>query len=239
MIRQAISALSSLVVPPSCLSCGEPDFSGHVLCCSCISELPLIHGSRCSRCGAPSTTSVESCLHCRGLSDFDGCSWAAASYDGPSRALVAALKRRRSRDAATLMAKLIAGNAPGWLLSGVVVPVPASPGRLYRHGFNQSELLADALSDESGLDSARLIEHCGSAHRQVGLVRSSRLSNASNSYRAHHRGRPPGRVLLVDDVFTTGATISACAKALKRSGVGSVNSVTFARTLLKPSLCST
>ncbi len=117
-----------------------------------------------------------------------------------------------------------------------IVPVPAHPSRRRRHGFNPAAAIAGALCSRLGLPLVDALAREGSAAPQVGLQRGGRLSNAHGSVRLRRLARrggsaPGGRLLLVDDVYTTGATLDACAQALGGVGAETVAAVTFARAV--------
>jgi ComF family protein len=155
--------------------------------------------------------------------------WAPMAYAGPARDLVRALKFRGATGVADAMAAQIAANAPESLLQGALVPVPLHPRRLRRRGFNQAALIADALACRTGLEVAHGLARVGSAAPQVGRGRRERRLGPAGSIEL--RAPAPGRVLLVDDVTTTGATLAACAAALRRDGPVHVAAVVFARTI--------
>jgi ComF family protein len=150
-------------------------------------------------------------------------------YTGPARELVRALKFRGATALAESMAAQIAAGTPSDLLSGAaLVPVPLHPKRLRSRGFNQAAVLAAALGGRAGLPVADLLVRSGPAAPQAGLHRAERRAGPAG---IATRGRAPARVLLVDDVVTTGATLAACSAALRRAGAADVSAVTFARTL--------
>jgi ComF family protein len=197
------------LVPPLCASCGR----------SCRSEAVI-----CTRCG-------------RRLADADPFSgsgpagldkvWSSASYEGVARQLVAALKFRRLLPVADLMAERIEWLAPAHMLSGTVVPVPPARARLRRRGFDPAGELAAALAARLELPLSHCLERRGSG-RQVGRRRAERVGHPP---RIGAKGAAPRSALLVDDVLTTGATLSACARALRAGGASRVVAVTFARRL--------
>jgi predicted amidophosphoribosyltransferase len=131
---------------------------------------------------------------------------------------------------ADAMAAAIAAGAPRDMLAGAtLVPVPAGRGRRRRRGFDHAELLARALARRTGLPLARVLRRRGAPARQVGAGRRARL--APGRHRVLSRGPAPGVALLVDDVHTTGATLAACARALRAAGAGEVRALCYARTL--------
>jgi predicted amidophosphoribosyltransferase len=144
-----------------------------------------------------------------------------------ARNLVAALKFRHLLPVADLMADRIQWLAPAHMLSGAVVPVPPAPSRLRRRGFDPAGELAAALAErlDTPLESC-LVRRGG--RRQVGRRRAERLGQPP---RIRASGTAPRSVLLVDDVLTTGATMTACAQALRSAGAARVVAVTFARRL--------
>ena len=139
-----------------------------------------------------------------------------------------AWKERGLRRATDLAAELVAQRVP-IPAADVVTPVPPDAARQLVRGRHPAVELAAALGGLWGLERAELLARSGGIRRQTGLGRADRTGNVQGAFVA--RGTPPGRVVLVDDVYTTGATVSAAAGALKRAGAASVAVVTFARTV--------
>jgi predicted amidophosphoribosyltransferase len=150
--------------------------------------------------------------------------WSAAPYDGAARHLVAALKFRARLGLAEDAAALIAGRAPAELLAGAIVPVPPAPLRRRRRGFDAAEAIAAALAKRCGLPIAPCLARAES-RRQVGRRRVERLADPP---RVSVVSRTPDEAVLVDDVMTTGATLGACAEALRSGGAARVVAVTLA-----------
>jgi ComF family protein len=130
------------------------------------------------------------------------------------------------------MAAQMAACAPAGFLEppAALVPVPLHPRRRRRRGYNQAERLAAALSRRTGLAVADVLCRQGPAGRQVGQGREERLAGIAGSIAMRPRAVPPAAAVLVDDVATTGATLSACAATLHDAGSRSVRAVTYART---------
>jgi predicted amidophosphoribosyltransferase len=221
--------------PPLCWSCRAPAARGAPLCACCRARLRFLDGRPLTLSGVRV--------------------WAVVAYEGPARDLVLALKYRAAAGLAGSLAAFMAQSAAlaeargaalteaqGAALAGALagtrvaalagaralVPVPLHPARRRLRGFNQAELLARALARRTGLPVAACLRRSGPDRRQVGRGRGARLSGPSGSVAA--RGRAPPRALLVDDVVTTGATLGACARALRESGAVDVAAVVFART---------
>jgi ComF family protein len=154
--------------------------------------------------------------------------WAALEYEGPARAIVGALKFRGALGLAEPMAALMVAAAPVERLRGELVPVPLHAARRRRRGYNQAERLAQALGRRTGLAVVDCLSRGGANLRQVGRDRTARLAGPSGSISA---GTPvPESAVLVDDVMTTGATLAACAAALRAAGSEEVSALGFART---------
>jgi ComF family protein len=155
--------------------------------------------------------------------------WAPVAYAGPARALVGALKFRGATGVADAMAAQMAANAPTSMLDGALVPVPLHSRRRRQRGYNQARLIADALALRTGLELADCLRRSGSAATQVGRDRRQRRLGPAGSIEL--RAPPPERVVLVDDVATTGATLAACAAVLRAAGSREVAALVFARTI--------
>jgi predicted amidophosphoribosyltransferase len=153
--------------------------------------------------------------------------WAPFSYGGPARAVVRRLKFGRAAALADHMAASIAASAPDGFLANPLVPVPSPARRRRVRGFCHATLLAEALGRRTGLPVLELLERVGCTGRQVGRARSQRLRTPPR-FSAPHGA--PGPVVLVDDVITTGATLSACASALREAGCSCGRALAYART---------
>jgi ComF family protein len=225
------SILLSLIVPPVCAACKEPELAGEALCAECRCGLVALPESRCLRCGAPTPAESPACRECRRRElGFDR-AWSPFAHEGIARKAVAALKSRGGVAVSRLMAAELASRAPPGLLRGTLVPVPAHRRRRRRHGFNQAEAIAAALARETCLEMTDLLERTGAPRPQVGLTRDARLLNACGSVRVRAVPLVRARAVLVDDVYTTGATLDACARALKAAGATEVVAMTFARAV--------
>ena len=154
-------------------------------------------------------------------------SWAAMPHEGVARELVAALKFRRLLAAAEPIAELIAERVPDHLLERGIVAVPAAPSRSLRRGFDPAEEIATRLAAVTGLPLQAPLRRAN-ARPQVGRSRSDRLSDPPRIWAVE---QAPRTVLLLDDVQTTGATLRACAEALRGAGAERVAAVTFALAL--------
>ena len=221
--------LLSILVPPACAVCRRPlRDAGAVACTGCLRRLPWLRGHRCPRCALP--------RHRAGCpaagAAFDR-AWAPLAYEGAARDLVAALKFRAALPVAGLMAAHLAAEPAARPARPArrsrVVPVPAHRGRRRRRGFDPAALLAAALAGRTGLPLAPCLRRVDRGRRQVGAGRALRRS--AGRFEAALVAAPPRAALLVDDVHTTGATLDACARALKAGGAEVVAAVTYARTL--------
>jgi len=201
--------LLSLLVPPLCAACGRACEAGEVACGDCRRSLARLEP-----------------LRGKGPQGIDA-AWSSAPHEGPARDLVSALKFRRLEPVAGAIAARIAALAPNPLLSGVLVPVPTARRRTMARGFDPAAALAAELAILTGMRVDACLRRTGSG-RQVGRRRAERLSAPP---RVSAPAGAPASAVLVDDVLTTGATISACALALRRAGSRRVVAVTFCRRL--------
>ena len=184
----------------------------------------------CGRCGAPTLWPVERCRECAGRRLAFRRARAAVAYSGAARDLVAAWKERGLRRAAALAAELVVErlDAPA---ADVITYIPPDPARLLVRGHHPAGRLARELGERWCVPAAALLVRAdaGSSTRQTDLTRADRLRNVRGAFVAV--AAAPRDVLLVDDVYTTGATVSAAATALRYAGARNVDVVTFARTV--------
>jgi predicted amidophosphoribosyltransferase len=213
-----------LLLPQRCLVCGR---SGSQLCPGCRDGLTRLEPPLCARCGAPVAWPVGRCRECAGRRLAFASARAAVAYDAPVRALVAGWKERGLRRLAGEAAAVVAERLEPPAVQAVTF-VPSDLDRRLRRGHNPAERLAAALAGRWSLECLPLLERTRRG-RQRGSSRAERRGNVRGAFRAV--ARSPSRILLVDDVYTTGATATAAATALRAAGARTVHVVTFARTL--------
>lgn len=182
----------------------------------------------CARCGAPTAWPVERCAECAGRRLAFRTARAAVAYDRTARALVLGWKERGLRRVADEAAALVA-EAVERPAAEAIAFVPADRERLLWRGHNTAEALARSLAARWDLPVVAALARTGRASRQRGRTRAERRANVRRAFRA--RGPVPRRLVLVDDVFTTGATAGAAASVLRAAGARTVDVVTFARAL--------
>jgi ComF family protein len=208
------------------VACGAP---GPLLCDGCGRLLREVGPSSCARCGAPTAWPVRRCSECaRRRLAFDSAQ-AAVCYSGPARALVHAWKERGLRRLAPVAAELVSGRVPR-PAADVITYIPPDGDRSVKRGHQPARDLAHALGERWGVPVASLLERTRAVARQTALTRAERRRNVRGAFRAAASSIPP-RVVLVDDVYTTGATADAAASALRSAGAGHVLVVTFARAV--------
>jgi len=214
--------LLDLLLPRRCVVCSLP---GATVCPWCTASLPRLAGTLCARCGAPVAWPVERCRECAGRRLAFASARAGVEYDPAVRALVSAWKERGLRGLAALAASVVVEVVPppdGQLITFV----PADGDRSVRRGHHPPARFARELGERWGLPVEPLLGRTGPLRPQRGLARDERRRNVQGAFRARAAAGP---VVLVDDVYTTGATVSAAASALRRAGAVRVHVITFAR----------
>lgn len=215
-----------LLLPQRCVVCSA---GGAVLCASCREALPRIEPPLCARCGAPTAWPVVRCRECAGRRLAFAEARAAVAYDDRVRALVAHWKEHGLRRVADLGAELVLSAVPRPEARAVTF-VPGDADRTRDRGHHPAERLAKALAETWELPLEPLLRRTRRAERQRGLARADRRRNVAGAFAATARA-VPARVVLVDDVYTSGATANAAASALRLAGARSVAVVTFARAI--------
>lgn len=227
-----------LLFPPHCPGCGESlgQDAGGVLCPACRRDLPLPGEPLCPGCGIAAAADAASfCPSCRGRSAMDAVVF-AAPYAGTAKELVHRFKYRADFAAGRVLARLLAERVDVALAGGVdlLVPVPLHRWRLAGRGFNQAALLAREIGRRLELPVAvAALRRAGNTRTLAGL----RPEERSRELRGVFTVRRPGqiadrRILLVDDVLTTGVTADGCCAALKAAGATWAGAAVAARVLL-------
>lgn len=217
------------LIPPRCVACG---IAGHTFCASCAAAVQLCQAPLCAKCGFPLAGSQgAACDFCSRHHLKVDRLLAAGMHRGPLQLAIHALKYRRNRALAAQLGSLMAAawpvDAPA---NALLVPVPLARQRRSSRGFNQAEVLARQLGWRLGLrvDGA-VLQRTRETRSQVGLGAVARGENVSGAFTANARRLRGRRAVLIDDVCTTGATLSECAVALRAAGAPLVWAFTLAR----------
>lgn len=232
---QQIGGLLDLLFPPACPIClGSLPGAGAPapFCPHCTATITPLPAGRCSCCALPFIAGFSSshlCADCiRQLPPFSTVH-AAGLYAGALKQALQRFKYAGGVDLDRPLARLLETQIPAASSVEVIVPVPLHPSRLRQRGYNQSLLLARVLAQnlQISLDQA-ILQRVVAAHSQQGLDARQRARNLRNAFLAT-RSLDGRNVLLVDDVMTTGATVSVCAQALRAAGAGTVEIAVIAR----------
>ena len=217
--------LLGVLLPERCVACGGGE---ELLCPDCRNRLVVLRGTLCDRCGRPTAWPVERCGECAGRRLAFASARAAVAYDGPGRALVVAWKERGLGRVAGLAAELVADSVPRPPVDALTF-VPGDGDRVGWRGANPAEELAGRLGARWELPVERFLSRVRHVRPQRGLTRAARRSNVGSAFRAI--GHVPRSVGVVDDVYTTGATVDAAARELRRAGARAVHVIAFARAV--------
>jgi ComF family protein len=241
-----VDGLIDLLLPRRCVTCGA---AGDWLCAACAAGLRPLPARRCPRCGAPGPWTARAgvgaspldlraggrrCPECGGRDLAFVSAAAAFTYEGPARALVTACKFKALR---SLTDDMVARAAPAFAEAAqdaFVTWVPGHRDHQLERGFNQAERLARGFAREAGLAYAPLLRRARHGARQSGLSRAARAANVKEAFALREGNnrvlRKLKRVMIVDDVYTTGETLDQCAQVLAQAGL-QPHVFTFARTV--------
>ncbi len=237
MLADLKTTLIDAIYPPRCLACTEATDAARGLCPACWRDTHFVTGSACTTCGAPLLGEAEAGDHCE-TCEADPPGWdrgaAAFLYRGAGRHMVLAFKHGDRLDMVGPFADwMLRAGAPLLADADLIVPVPLHWRRLFVRRYNQSAELARALAKRSGVPAAmNVLTRQRFTTPQQRLSRTERLVNQSGAFQV-----PPKRagqvadrrIVLVDDVLTTGATLGACATALRAAGAAEVRILVLAR----------
>ncbi|MEO5754454.1 MAG: ComF family protein [Chthoniobacterales bacterium] len=229
--------LVSLFYPPFCAGCAAAIESGDYLCPSCREKAPRLRAPFCAKCSQSFPGDITGTFTCANCADralhFDAAITAYRSR-GVVRKVVHDFKYGRQIHLRHLLGGWLAEALTDLRLAGrrfdLIVPVPLHSARQRERGFNQAELLATALHRVTGLPVGDVLQRTRYTTTQTQFDRSERMENLRGAFRLRRGSNVQDlRMLLVDDVLTTGSTLSECALILKEGGAISVHAVTVAR----------
>lgn len=234
----ATGVLTDLLYPRVCCSCGaEAGETFRYFCWDCASRCRPLSGAMCSRCGDPVEGRIDAsfiCAACRERPPGYDRARSAVRFDGVLREAVHAFKYRDATWLAADLGVWLAASVEAWYDPAAydwVVPVPLHRQRRRERGYNQAGLLARGVGRRFGVPvGARLLRRERRTETQTRLTAAQRISNVRGAFAAGSSPRlRDRRLLLVDDVMTTGATVSECARCLRSAGARAIDVVTVAR----------
>jgi ComF family protein len=228
-----LEAAIGLLAPPDCLNCGA---EGYTLCRNCSASAIKPFGQRCWHCNSLSPES-RTCIKCRHLGPLSFV-WISTNYEGIAQNLVRRYKFGHLRAAAESLARImgetfLAINEANEMTtqSYLVMPLPTATSRARQRGFGHSELLAKTIAANLRLEYSNGLRRLGQS-RQLGARREDRLVQLADSFAVKNPQRLAGRkIILIDDVLTTGGSLISAAKTLKAAGAQQVSALVFAKRL--------
>ncbi|WP_404421649.1 ComF family protein [Thalassospira australica] len=233
------------VLPPRCGGCGTITDTVHAVCADCWTRLRFIADPLCACCGYPFELANDDdvgdgtlCGECLRKNPAFDAARAALVYDDGSRDYLLRFKHGDRTDLTPLLSRwLLQAGRDFWGDTDIIVPVPLHRSRLLMRRYNQSGLLADSLSRQTGIAwHGTVLRRLRKTRSLGGLGASSRKREVGGAFGVDDRiaqriGLAGARVVLIDDVLTTGATANACARILKRAGAMQVRLITVARVV--------
>jgi competence protein ComFC len=234
---KGLGGLVSLLYPPLCTICHANTRAGEYLCDQCEAKAVRIVAPFCQTCSEPFEgviTGVFTCANCAHRTIHFDAAVAAYRSRGIVRQIIHEFKYGRQIHLRYLVARWLTVALDDericHLQFDVIIPVPLHPARQRERGFNQASLLAELLGKQMSIQYQLWLERVRYTTTQTALDRAERMENLHNAFRLRKNADVRRlRVLLIDDILTTGATLSECARILKRAGALSVHAATAAR----------
>lgn len=221
------------IFPSKCVSCGMPvSYSLNCLCINCFNKIKLIENG-CRKCSGE--MSNGRCIICSDRMFYLDKNIAISEYEGVMMDILHNLKFNRRKRLYFKMAELVFNELLKHDIEyDYITSVPMNRSKKWKRGFNQSELIARWISQKADKAYIKSLKERTWTNAQKDLRFKDRFINVLNRYEAINHSRIAGkRILLVDDIFTSGATLNECARMLKSNGVKEVYSLTIARTGIK------
>ncbi len=218
-----------------CVNCGdEVDRFG--ICDKCVKLLTLIPSPTCEICGGENSGKGKVCIECKGRHFEFVKNYSLFSYIADVRSKIISFKQNSNKAIGEMFAYFIADRYDRIIAEhniDIVIPVPISVDRLKSRKFNQSEVLCSQISERDKVNNSILVRVKDTPH-QTGLSRLNREENLKNSFKVMDKKIVKGKsILIVDDIYTTGATLNACARSLKDAGAKEIFALTLARAPIK------
>lgn len=220
-------AAADLLFPRRCPVCGGVAMpKGRLICPACLKQLSFVSSPACMKCGKEiGSREQEYCADCIRRKKSFTRGFALLNYDSRAAASMAAVKYHNKREYLDFYARAAAlrfGKQFRQAGIQVIVPVPVHASRLKTRGFNQAAVLAEKLSAELGIPWEELLIRVKKTDPQKSLGSAERLKNLRGAFEAEQEAGKWERVLLVDDIYTTGSTAEICSRALLKTGVKQV-----------------
>ncbi len=239
-MNSLIMPLLNILFPKDCQHCGDNFKAGlsNILCLKCFNSLKPYEDPVCDHCGAslPIRAFEDSAIYrCRDCGDepyYLDQVRAFGVYEGALRIAHHSFKFEGMENFKSEIVGKMMGNTPETFWSGVeaLVPIPQSPEKERERGYNPAVLLGEELSKATRISLVNLVEKINPTQPQMSLTREERFKNPKGAYQVGEGVTLPRKLVLVDDVFTTGSTLEECARVLKKAGVEWVGAIVFGRT---------
>lgn len=231
-MKFTIDDLKNLLVdsifPRTCPVCGEIIMPrGQLICKDCINELNFISDPKCEKCGKQILTKDQKfCYDCSHWTHDYDLNRSVLNYDKVSQKMMVGIKYKNKREHADFIGRLVAWKLRSYIEETqpeCIVPVPVHESRLKARGYNQAELIAGALSRETGIPvRTDLIMRCKHTKAMKDLDGEARRENLKEAFSAENVDKFPQSILILDDIYTSGATMDACARVFRSVGVKSI-----------------
>ncbi len=234
-ITRFLRAATDLILPRNCVHCGHCSNHGdyEFLCKKCVSEIFFARNPCCTTCGYPylgAFVNPKRCPHCAPLDPLFDQGRILLLAQGTGRSLLHELKYRRGFYILRDIAKMVLNSSEytNYIKGARLIPVPLHPVKFRERGFNQSQKLAAMLAKTCQAEVVHLLRRTQNTKSQTRLNRHSREQNVKNAFAIATNARviPNDDYILIDDVFTTGSTLNACAQVLRQAGAKSIRVAT-------------